>query len=306
MNPFCFMFNSLAMGDVIAAVPVVKWAIDNYYKNDNYLVVAKGMFRPLFPFVPDEKFRDYDVKENSWGVPPNYAMACLNQKKEPMIVRNTPKHMHLGQFAALKFVDRILPESDLMYVPLNPVDISSFNLPKKYVVFISTYRDDTRAWHADYILETANWVLKKGYTPVFIGKTDMNLNTDLVPKTSLPPVITGIDHIDLRNKTSVQELTSIMGGAKAVVGLDSGPIHLAGTTSVPIVCGYTSIRPEYRIPYRRKGFTLSVLPNIPCIGCESDWMSHFWNFENCYYKHIDCCKQMTADKFIKKLSSILK
>lgn len=307
LNPFCFMFNSLAMGDVIAAVPVVKWAIDTYYPDHkNYLVVAKGMFRSLFPFVPDENFRDYDVKENSWGVPANYAMACINQKKEPMIVRNTPKHMHLSQYASIKLMDRILPDKDLMYVPLTPVDISHFNLPKKYVVFVSSYRDDTRAWHSDYLLETARWAASKGYCPVFIGKTDMNLETHLIPKTSLPKVIDGFEHIDLRNKTTIPELAMIMGGARAVLGLDSGPIHLAGTTSVPIICGFTSISPEHRVPYRRKGLFLSVTPNIPCIGCESNWSSHFWNFENCYLGHIDCCKQMTADKFIKKLSGILK
>lgn len=307
LNQFCFMFNSLAMGDVIAAAPVVKWAIENYYPDHkNYLVVAKGMFRPLFPFVPDENFRDYDVRENSWGVPLNYAMACLNQKKEPMIVRNTPKHMHLSQFASIKLMDRILSDKYLRYVPLTPVSIESFNLPKKYVVFVSSYRDDTRAWHADYILETAKWVSTVGYCPVFIGKTDMKLETHLIPKSSLPPVIEGLEHIDLRNKTSIPELAMIMSNAKAVVGLDSGPIHLAGTTSVPIVCGFTSILPEYRIPFRKKGVFLSVTPNIPCIGCESNWSSHFHNFENCYLGHIDCCKQMTSEKFISKLKSILK
>lgn len=307
LNPFCFMLNSLAMGDVIAAAPVIKWAIDNYYTNpENYLVVAKGMFREILHFVPDSNFRNYDVKENSWGVPPHFAMACLNQKKEPMLVRNTPKHMHLGQFASIKLMDRILPDHALEYVPLVPVNIEGFNLPKKYVVFVSTYRDDTRAWHSDYMLETAEWTLKRGYIPVFVGKTDMNMETHLIPKTSLPLEIKDLEHIDLRNKTSIPELASILGNAKAVVGLDSGPIHLAGTTSVPIVCGFTSIDPKHRIPYRKKGFFQSVTPNIPCIGCESDWASHYWNFENCYHGHIECCKQMTSDKFIKKLSSILK
>jgi ADP-heptose:LPS heptosyltransferase len=304
LNPLCFMFNTLAIGDVIAAVPVIKWALDNLYTDPkDYIVVSKGMFRPFFHFVPDSNWRDFDKKDNSWDVPATFAMTTLNQKKE-QLARNTPKHMHLAQFASIKMLDRILNVDQLNYLPIQDAPIDHLNLPKKYVVFVSSYRDETRAWHAEHLLGTARWCESKGFEPVFIGKTDMNIEPHLVPKTSLPQKLDF--GIDLRNKTTIQELASVMGGAKAVCGLDSGPIHLAGTTSVPIVCGYTSVLPEFRIPIRRDGQTVVVMPNIPCIGCESKWESHFWNFENCYLKHIDCCKAMTSDKFIACLEQILR
>jgi len=111
--------------------------------------------------------------------------------------------------------------------------------------------------------------------------------------------------VDLRNETTIEELASIFGEAKAVCGIDSGPIHLAGTTSIPIICGYTSVSPEFRIPYRKEGKTIAITPEIECIGCESRWRSNFWNFENCYYDTIECCKQMTSDKFISALKQVL-
>lgn len=304
LNPICFMFNSLAMGDVIAAAPVVKYAVEHYYKPDQYLVVAKEMFRPLFPFVPDQNFRNFDVKEDNWGVPLSYAVAALNQPKVKQLVRNTPKHMHLGQFASLKFLDMLLPQKHLYYVPLVDVDVSHLGDFKDTVVFVTSYRDLTRAWYAEYLLDTARFVEQKGYTPVFIGKTDMNLDTHLVPKTSLPASLNF--GLDLRNRTTIEELAAIMRRAKAVVGLDSGPIHLAGTTDVPIVCGYTSILAEHRIPIRPKGTTVAVAPSITCIGCESNWQSHFHNFEECYLKHVDCCRKMTPDLFIPHLNRFLK
>lgn len=303
LNPLCFIVNSLAMGDVIALAPSIKWATENVYTDPkDYVVVAKKIFRPFFPFVPDSSWRNFEDSENNWGVPSNFAFTTLNQKKDS-IIRNTPKHMHLSQFGSIRMLDRVLTNENLNYVPLNPVDITSFNLPEKYVVFVSSYRDDTRAWHAEFLLETARYVKNKGYTPIFIGKTDTDIAPHLVSKTSLPEKLEF--GIDLRNKTTMQELASIMGGARAVCGLDSGPIHLAGTTKTAIVCGYTSVSAELRIPIRKEGQTYSITPNIACIGCESKWSAHFWNFEKCYLKHIDCCKQMTADKFIEHLDKIL-
>ena len=299
------MLNSLAMGDVIAAAPVVKYMIERYYQDPtSYRVVVKEMFKPFFHFVPKENLQSYEDKENNWNIPNGFAIATLNQAKVQHITRNTPRIMHLSQFAALKFANRYIKESDLNYIPLLDVDVSSFSVDfSKAVILISSYRDLTRAWNSHSLLKTAKYIESKGFLPVFVGKTDMNMETDLIPKTSLP---NKIDFgLDLRNKTDIPQLASIMKLSKAVCGLDSGPIHLAGTTSTPIICGYTSISPEFRIPIREVGETYPIVPDIPCIGCESRWASHFWNWEECYLKHIDCCKNMTASKFIEHLSKIL-
>ena len=305
LNPLCFMLNSLALGDVVAAAPVVKYMIENYYPHpDNYMVVAKEIFRPIFPFVPNSNFHNYEDRGDNWGMNNTYALATIVTPKTVGTVRNTPRHMHLSQFASVKLADRIIPEKYLNYVPLVEVDITHFGIDfSKAVILVVSYRDLTRAWLPDSLLATARFIESRGYTPVFVGKTDMNLQENLTEKTSLPDDI-GFGE-DLRNKTTIAELASIMKQAIAVCGLDSGPIHLAGTTKTPIICGYTSVSPEFRIPIREGGATFPIVPNIPCIGCESKWASHFWNFEHCYLKHIDCCKVLTSDKFIALLEPLL-
>ena len=68
LDPFAMVLNSFAMGDVIAAAPVVKYMIDNFYTTpDSYRVVAKQAFRPFFPFVPDSNFHDYDERLHEIG-----------------------------------------------------------------------------------------------------------------------------------------------------------------------------------------------------------------------------------------------
>lgn len=307
-DPFCFMLNSIAMGDVIASVPVIKYMVENYYtRSDSYFVVAKKQFRPLMPFVPDENFRDFDVKDNLWNLPSGTVMGVLNKKNEHGITRTTPKHMLLGELASIVMADRILPRTALNYVPLEKVDVSHFGVDfSKAVILVTSYRDVTRMWYPEYILGVAKWISDKGLTPVFIGKTDMdpNVRESVKPKTALPADIS--EHgVDLRNKTTISELASIFWKAKAICGLDSGPIHLAGTTSIPIVCGYTSVSAENRMPVRSGGITIPIVPDLHCINCESRWRSNLWNFENCYFKTAECCNQMTPDRFIKALSAIL-
>ena len=307
LDPFCFMFNSIALGDVIAAVPVVKHMIETYYtRADSYLVCAKPHFRCLFPFVPDANFVDYDNQLPHWGIPTDYIFGALSRKKEAGLTRNTPKHMLLGQYASINLADRLLDLKNLNYVALEPTTISDLGLPATYAVLITSYRDRTRAWSAEHVLGVASWLSARGITPVFVGKTDMDAaaRVTIQPKNALPDDVSAYG-LDLRNRTTIPQLASVMANAKVVCGLDSGPIHLAGTTSVPIVCGYTSVSPEFRIPVRATGKTYAIAPELECIGCESRWCASTWNYENCFYGHINCCALMTSQRFINVLATIL-
>lgn len=308
LNGFGFVINSLAMGDVIATAPAIKYAIDKYYADGQmpYKVVGKKMFRPIFPFVDDAHWRDFEDKENDWDIPRTWAVGALNQNKTGTnIIRNTPRAMLLGQYAGLKMFNTLMPTSVLNYIPLEKVDVLKFGTDfSKAVVFVSTYRDEIRGWKAEYLLEVARWVKSMGLLPVFIGRTDMNLDTRLIPKTSLPADVSEYG-LDLRNQTTISELYTIMAQSRAVLGIDSGPIHLAGCSDVPIVCGYTCVDAEYRVPIREKGITIPIAPKLQCASCESNWAGHFHNYEECFFGHGRCSDDMTADRFIDALKIIL-
>lgn len=309
LDPFAFILNTFAMGDVIATVPVIKHMVDSYYPDpSDYRVVAKKHFRCLFPFVPDSSFIDFDDKSlQFWGIPDSFAAGTINKKAEGKIIRTTPKRMLLGEYSGFTLGSRVMKYDDLKYVPLDPVDVSHFNLePKRYVILVTSYRDYTRSWKDEYIIQTAEWLMQKGYVPVFVGKTDMDaeVKDSVKPKSTLPADCS-VYGVDLRNKTTIPELASLMANAAAVCGVDCGPVHLAGTTAVPIVCGYTSVSPEYRIPVRDNGKTYAIVPDLPCIGCESRWHSSFWNYENCYIKTAMCVDHLTAKRFTDILDTFL-
>lgn len=301
-DPVCYSLNSISMGDVIAAAPAIKYAIETFHKNNEYHILVKPYYYDLFNyFIPMAKISDQG-QPYSYKVP--WQVKYLNTPRSTN-ARTTSMNMHLSTFASIQLLNRLIPEEQLHYLPLPKVDISHFGIDfSNAVLIVVTFRDEVRKIPFETVAGISEWVLDKGLTPVYIGRIDSSalwkdspfqLSFDALPKNG---------GIDLLNKTSILELASIMRESRAVVGLDSGPIHVAGTTSVPIVCGFTNVAPEHRIPLRKEGAFIPVTPEVKCAHCQSRWCLNYYDFGFCYFKHNECIKQMTADKFILALEQI--
>lgn len=297
-----YALNTAAVGDIIAAAPSVAYAIRNFHKSADYKVAVFPDFRDLLPFVPDSNVIHPDDK-----YPQGYAIRYLNDTlPKGSVCRLTPSRLKLTHYGCINLLGRILPDQDMVYQPLSKVDVSKFNVDfKKSVIIITTYRDKQRTILPDEIKKIAEYVASKGLTPVYVGRRG---------KISIwkdNPAISDFEYpgfgVDLRDQTSLVELASIMAESKAVVGMDSGPIHLAFTTSVPVVCGFTTVSPKYRIPYRGLHKTHAVTPGILCNFCESDWSLNFWNFNKCPrgLELAECVTKMTAGKFIEGLETLM-
>jgi hypothetical protein len=296
-----YALNGAAIGDLIAAAPALKWSIETFHHKTDYKVAMFPEFRELFPFVPDDKIIPIQAQYE-----PGYAVRILNVMKGggPNFCRPTPARFKLTHYACINLLSRILPDDQLKYVPLKKVDVSKFNIDfSKCVVIATTYRDIARSIMPDELLKIAQYVQSKGLTPLYIGKTGgISIWKTLAVSDFEYPGF----GIDLRDKTTLSESATIMSMCKAVVGMDSGSIHLAFTTDTPVVCGFTNVRPDLRIPYRGLAKTYAVTPEIPCNFCQSDWALDFWDFSKCprQLKLPECAKKMTATKFIAGLEQL--
>jgi hypothetical protein len=299
-DPVCYSMNSISMGDVIAAAPIIKYAIETYHKNTDYKVLVRPYYWDIFKsFIPEDKLGDQSLP---FTFHPPWQIRYLNTPRSTN-ARTTSMHMHLSTFASIQFLNRLIDVDYMNYLPLPKVDVSHFNLNlDKSVLIIVTYRDEVRKISFDTVAGIAEWVKSRGLIPVYIGKVDASeMWKDSPFKLSFDSLPEGVD---LLNKTSLLEMASIMARSRAVVGLDSGPIHVAGTTSVPIVCGFTNVDPKHREPIRKKGIFIPITPEVECAHCQSNWWLNYYDFGFCYFKHADCLKQMTATKFISALESI--
>jgi hypothetical protein len=296
-----YCINGAAVGDLVAAAPVVKFMIDTYHQDVDYRVAMISDFREIFWFVPKNKI--IPLAEN---YDPTFAVRKLNMDGgKGNVAKLTPSRLKLTHYASIGLSARVLPDKNLKYIELPEVDVSKFGVDfSNAAVFITTYRDITRAWKGDEIKKVAEYVRDCGLTPVFIGKTG---NFSIWKTLAVSDFEYPGFGVDLRNQTTLTELATIMKKSKVVFGLDSGPLHLAFTTDTPVIAGFTNVDPALRIPPRNAGCqTVVVQPSLDCRFCQSNTNLDFWNFTKCPKKQEipDCTLQMTGNIFIEAFKKL--
>lgn len=118
---------------------------------------------------------------------------------------------------------------------------------KRYIVIHPVNSWPNRTWSKENWIELSENLIKLGYNVVAVGKDSSETGFFNVNK---PVHEMDGDVINLLNKTSISQTWHIINNAAAVITMDSGILHLAGTTNTPIIHLGSSIKPEFRIPYR--------------------------------------------------------
>jgi len=198
-------------------------------------------------------------------------------------------------------------------IDMKHITIDRFNLPKKYVVVCTGYTAPVRELLPQYVNEISNYINSKGYNVVFLGKKETPTATyHNSIKGNFSTEIEYDKHVNLIDKTTILESTLVIKNSSGIIGLDNGLLHLAGTTEVPIVGGFTTVKPEHRMPYRHDLLGWNYYPvylseeELPCVFCQSNWGFTFrHDFKYCYYKDYDCVKMLNVEKYITQLDKIL-
>ena len=116
-------------------------------------------------------------------------------------------------------------------------------------------------------------------------------------------------YIDMIDQTTFPEALAILQDAKCVIGLDNGLIHLAGLTDAPIVVGYTTVDPYYRLPYRHgvKGWNCQVVePTSACRYCQTSILASYGiPFNRCNIITKECMYSLKADNWISKIACMI-
>lgn len=130
------------------------------------------------------------------------------------------------------------------------IGINDFNIEyEKYIVIHSGSTSWVgRSW--DKFSEIANKLLNLNKKVICIGKE----GDSLIPCS-----------LDLRGKTTIQELASIIKKSELFLGIDSLPFHIAQAVNTPGLCFFGSIDPKLRI--YKPNFKSIKANNLPCLGC---------------------------------------
>ena len=242
-------------------------------------------FRCLFPFVPEDKFLDLNESPN---LPNYYFRSMIIKPKDAIIVVDWGGCSVLGDIYGVNILGKTLPKKLYEYIPLVPVDISDFRLPSKFVIISADYQEHIRSLTEETLQGIVDYLLTTPFTPVLVGKYER---------------YTLRGALDLTGQTSIPQLASILREAACVVGGDSGVIHLAGTTETPIVSGFTSIDPQFRLVQRPKGVQVVLEPDS-CRFCRSYSRIVPPHNEWCEFGDKICREELTSEKFISALKGL--
>lgn len=110
--------------------------------------------------------------------------------------------------------------------------------------------------------------------------------------------------IDLRNQFDILTTKEIISSAKIFVGSDTGTLHVAATTNTDIVGLFTSVRAEYRQPFRSKGRFIPVAANIPCYGCQENFTPPVVQI-NCMRNDYECQNRFSVQDVLWNIKNLL-
>lgn len=294
------------IGDGIAALTAVDYILKQYPWITPLLWVPDYLVSLCKHLLPDDT-PVYGLSE----------MKGTYQPKRPTKTTSwdgntSPMKIHCLDYAFLKLCDENPSIEHKNYLQIKPdlIDVTSFSLPKKYVVITTGYTASVREFKAEAVNELAKGCKEKGFEVVFLGQRATKTGVSFTIKGTFDTTIDYSQGLDLIDKTNLLEAAKIMHLSQAVLGVDNGLLHLAGCTDVKIIGGFTTVSPEIRMPVRNNILGWNYYPVTPdqdlsCKFCQQKTnFLYGHDYKNCIYKNPVCTDQMTADKFLKALEII--
>lgn len=311
-----FHFKSGGLGDQICRLPAIKYAIENnknliahLWVPDYFKELAMNSLLHELSYEDGQRIRFYSESEFSLEHPCRALPAQITDERYTI----TSLMSHLVDLANRTLLDQDLDFKYKNYLKVSYKNVlDRFALPiRRYAVICTGFTAPTRELLPETINAIKQHVINRGLIPVFLGAS--RPDTGAIPGR-FSSDINFIGSQNLIDKTpDLIETAAILGRARVVIGLDNGLLHLAAMTrdTLPIVAGYTSVDPEFRVPIRggQLGYNVyTVIPDetLECRGCQSK-MSFIYkhDFRYCYYDDYACLSQLSVPKWIKQINNAL-
>jgi len=265
--------KSSALGDTLAAIPTLK-----------KLSQAHECALTVFSYHP-YLFKNHPCVKNTFHI---------NSSQEGYKIYTTPfstkdqvngktvefKHAQIDirQFHALSLGFSLTPEEMEMdlYIEENwDVDF------KNYVVIHPTHTWPSRTWDVHKWQELIYKLNDNNIPVVAIGKDSSETGFFDINKPvmglNIPYGINLLNHPE----SSIAKIRGLLKKAKCLVAMDSGILHVAGTTDVEIIQLGSSIHPYYRAPYRKgsQDYKYTHVGGTCNLFCTSNMKHHLkeWN-----------------------------
>jgi ADP-heptose:LPS heptosyltransferase len=231
-----------ALGDALCVTPVLRKISNTYNRKVHVISHHPDLFKNS-PYVDKNiKYTDEEFER----VKEEYeVMSTFDVSYKPNGVCNKHNTMEIRQFHAINLGFMLVKdEMELDYIP----DEVSIDVPEKYVLIHPVQNWNSRTWDISKWQLLTNLLNEKGIKVISVGKDSSELGGSNVDKPVFQLKIK--DGLSLVNQTSLDETWNLISKSMCFVTMDSGLLHLAGTTDAQIIQLGSAINPELRSPYR--------------------------------------------------------
>ena len=252
-----------ALGDTLSVTPTLRKLYNSYGKKISVATHQPEIFKNnpyvdnIFNEITDDIKNDYEVFESfNIGYHPN----GICYKHNAMDIR---------QFHAVNL--GFMLTRDEMSMDYFPDEVESIEgLPEKYVLIHPVQNWNSRTWDAKKWQMLTKLLNERGIAVISVGKDSSELGGSNVDK---PVFNFNIDiGLNLMNQTTLSQTWWLINSAMCFITMDSGLLHLAGTTDSEIIQLGSSIHPQFRAPYRKnnQGYKYHYVLGGCGLHCGSD------------------------------------
>lgn len=105
-------------------------------------------------------------------------------------------------------------------------------------------------------------------------------------------------------KFTIQQLRWLMDMSSCYIGVDSATLHVAASSSSPIVGLFTSANHEFRKPLGHDSMFVPIIPKVDCYGCQAQVPPPCTTF-NCRKGTVECVNAFDVEDIIVGLKKFL-
>ena len=158
------------------------------------------------------------------------------------------------------------------------------NMGNAYVCLAVGANWPNKRWPAEHFAALADWLYGRRLIPVLVGggAVDAGIAAEIEAQADIPPV-------NLVGRTSLPQLACVIRHAQAVVGGDTGPVHLAAGLGVKTVMLMGPTDANRNGPYGQMENAIEA--DHPCKGC----------WKRACPKGLDCLAAITPEQVEERL-----
>ena len=248
------LIGSHSLGDTLCAIPTIKHLSKVYDKNIHVFTYQPELLKN-YPYITLSD--NYAIEEGD----------ILIETFRPDIYVHT--RTDIRQLHAISAGFQLLPEE--MEINFYSDEYETIeNLPENYIVINPSKTWTSRTWEKERWQELIYRLNSINIPVVIIGKDSSEVGTYNIKK---PVYDLNIKNgLNLINKINIHQTWHIINKSSMIITMDSGILHLAGTTDTYIIQLGSSIDSRLRSPYRNgtREYKYSYVLGECKIFCASD------------------------------------